>query len=313
MPKALILSKKQAEEYQALVEKANLPDLEVAAASDAAEALKSGTDYEIIFGEPSLIANVLPSMSKLRWVQTMWAGVEPLLAPSLRRDYTLTNARGIFGGLMSEYVFGYLLAFERQVLEHYRLQKDRSWSPVETGRLSGKTIGLLGVGSIGARLAETAKHFGMIVRGYTRASETCPDVDRYYHGKDLLEFATGLDYLVSVLPNTSETRQIVDKSLFDVLLPHTIFVNVGRGSAVDEAALVTALKSGQIAGAVLDVFETEPLPVSSPLWHLPNVFITYHTSARTIPTDMVGVFIENYNRYLRGEKLKYVVDFELGY
>jgi len=313
MPKALILSKKQADEYRRLVEKANLPELEVTATSSAAEALKSGTDYEIIFGEPSLTANVLPSMSNLRWVQAMWAGVEPLLVPSLRRDYTLTNARGIFGGLMSEYVFGYLLAFERRVFEHYRLQKDRSWSPVETGSLRGKTIGLLGVGSIGARLAETAKHFGMIVRGYTRASETSPAIDAYYHGAELLDFATGLDYLICVLPNTPATRWLVDQPLFNALPPHAIFVNVGRGSAVDETALVTALKSGQIAGAVLDVFETEPLPENSPLWRLPNVFITYHTSARTIPTDMVGVFVENYNRYLRGEELQYIVDFELGY
>ena len=213
MPKALILSKKQADEYRRLVEKANLPELEVTATSSAAEALKSGTDYEIIFGEPSLITDVLPSMSNLRWVQAMWAGVEPLLVPSLRRDYTLTNARGIFGGLMSEYVFGYLLAFERRVFEHYRLQKDRSWSPVETGSLRGKTIGLLGVGSIGARLAETAKHFGMIVRGYTRASETSPAIDAYYHGAELLDFATGLDYLICVLPNTNTGKLSYKKEL----------------------------------------------------------------------------------------------------
>ena len=169
------------------------------------------------------------------------------------------------------------------------------------------------MGSIGAHLAGTAKHFGMTVRGYTRSSETSPDVGAYYHGDDLLAFATGLDYLVCVLPNTSETLHLVDKSVFDALPPHAIFVNVGRGSAVDETELVEALNSKQLAGAVLDVFETEPLPEDSLLWDLPNVFITYHTSARTIPTDMMGVFIENYQRYLRGEELKYIVNFELGY
>jgi len=313
MPKALILSKKRADEYRELVEKANLPDLDVMATSDMAEALATGAECEIIFGEPSLIPALLPEMKNLRWVQAMWAGVEPLLESSLRRDYTLTNARGIFGGLMSEYVFGYLLMHERRVMEHYQSQMERRWERAETGTLRGKTIGLLGVGSIGAHLAETAKHFGMSVRGYTRASETSPDVDSYYHGEDLLEFAKELDFLVSVLPNTSETRQLVDKSVFDVMSPQAIFVNVGRGSAVNESALVEALQSKRIAGAVLDVFQTEPLPENSPLWNLPNVFITYHTSARTVPTDMTSIFIENYMRYLHGKELKYIVDFKLGY
>jgi len=312
MPKVLILSKK-ADEYRELVEEARLPDLELVATSDTAEALEKGVDCEIVFGEPSLIPEVLPALTNLRWVQAMWAGVEPLLDPSLRRDYTLTNARGIFGGLMSEYVFGYLLTHERRVMELFQSQLERRWEPVSTGTLRGKTIGLLGVGSIGAHLAGTAKHFGITVRGYTRASETCPDVDSYYHGENLLDFATGLDYLVSVLPNTVETRQIVDKSLLTVLPPHAIFVNVGRGSAVDESALVDALNSKQIAGAVLDVFKTEPLPEDSLFWDLPNVYITYHTSARTVPTDMMSVFVENYMRFVRGETLKYMVDFELGY
>ena len=312
MPKVLILSKK-VDEYRELVEEARLPDLELVATSDTAEALATGADCEIVFGEPSLIPDVLPELTSLRWVQAMWAGVEPLLDPSLRRDYTLTNARGIFGRLMSEYVFGYLLMHELRVWQHHQSQLEHRWEPAATGTLRGKTIGLLGVGSIGAHLAGTAKHLGMTVRGYTRASETCPDVDTYYHGENLLSFVTGLDYLVSVLPNTSDTRRIVGKSVFDVLPPHAIFVNVGRGSAVDESALVDALKAKQIAGAVLDVFEKEPLPEDSPLWDLPNVYITYHTSARTIPTDMMSVFVENYMRFVRGETLKYIVDFKLGY
>jgi len=312
MPKVLILSR-NTDDYQALVEGANLPGLELVVASDVAEAIPAGADCEIVFGEPSLISSVLPALTNLRWVQAMWAGVERLLDSSLRRDYTLTNARGIFGGLMSEYVFGYLLMHERNVMEHYASQLKRRWEPAPTGTLRDKQIGLLGVGSIGAHLAETAKHFGMSVRGYTRASETSPDVDSYYHGEDLLEFAKELDFLVSVLPNTSETRQLVDKSVFDVMSPQAIFVNVGRGSAVNESALVEALQSKRIAGAVLDVFQTEPLPENSPLWNLPNVFITYHTSARTVPTDMTSIFIENYMRYLHGKELKYIVDFKLGY
>ena len=312
MPKLLILSK-QADQYRKLVETANLPELEIISASSASEAMSTGADCEVVFGEPFLIREVLPALKNLRWAQSTWAGVEPLLDPALRRDYTLTNARGIFGGLMSEYVFGYLLAYERRVVEHFQLQMEHRWGPKSTGTLRGKIIGLLGVGSIGAHLAGTAKHFGMTVHGYTRASEDCLDVDSYYHGADLLNFGAGLDYLVCVLPNTSETHHLVDASLLGVLPPHAIFVNIGRGSAVDEPALIEALKSQQITGAVLDVFAVEPLPQDSPLWKMPNVFITYHTSALTIPSDMTELFIENYIRYIRGESLKYRVDFELGY
>jgi len=312
MPDLLILSKK-ADEYERLVQAEKLPELRIFSSDHAQVDTRIAGQIELVLGEPDLVQTLLPSLTKLRWVQSTWAGVEPLLGSPPRRDYLLTNARGIFGQQMSEYVFGYLLAHERRIWDHRRSQREHHWVPAESGTLRGRTIGLLGVGSIGAHLAGTAVHFGMKVRGYTRASETCPDVDAYYHGPDLLEFAGGLDYLVCVLPNTSATGRIVDRSLLEALPSHALFINVGRGGTVDEAALVEALKSKQIAGAVLDVFDVEPLPESSPLWDFPNVFITYHTAAITNPADMVSLFSENYMRYLHAEPLKYVVDFELGY
>jgi len=312
MPKLLILAKR-ADEYQQQVEEASLPGLELVAASTVADAEAVGAACEIVFGEPALIRDVLPALKGLRWVQVVWAGVEPLLDPSLRRDYILTNARGVFGGLMSEYVFAYLLLHERRVFERYRAQKERRWDGSVTGTLRGKTLGLLGVGSIGAHLAATAKHFGLTVRGYTRSSEDGQDVDVYYHGDDLLEFAHGLDYLVSVLPNTSQTRHLVDASLLGQLPPHAIFINVGRGSAVDEPALIEALEKGKLAAAVLDVFQEEPLPTTHPFWTTPNLLMTYHTAAPSFPADITKVFVENYYRFMNGQELKYQVDFERGY
>ena len=312
MPKLLILSK-QADEYRRLIVAANLPKLELVSTSSVTEAVSSGAGCELLFGEPSLICEVLPMLTHLRWAQSTWAGVEPLLDPSLRRDYTLTNARGVFGELMSEYVFGYLLAHERRIFERYQAQQERRWDASITGMLRGKTVGLLGVGSIGASLAGTAKHFRMSVRGYTRASEDCPDVDAYYHGDELLDFASGLDYMVGVLPNTTETRQIVDTNLLAALPSHAIFVNVGRGSAVNERDLVEALEAGKIAGAVLDVFEQEPLPENHPFWMTPNLLLTFHTSAPSLPADLANLFVENYHRFINGEDLKYRVDFERGY
>jgi phosphoglycerate dehydrogenase-like enzyme len=304
MHKLVILSK-QAETYRRFVEAANLPTLEVVTVPSP--------ECELVFGEPNLVREALPVLPSLKWVQATWAGVEPLLDPTLRRDYILTNARGVFGLLMSEYVFGYLLLYERKILQRLEAQKQSKWDATLTGTLRGKTIGLLGVGSIGAHLASTAKHFGMTVRGYTRESETCKQVDRYYHGDGLLEFAAGLDYLVSVLPNTSATRKIVDAELFSALPSSALFFNVGRGSAVDELALTQALETGKLAGAVLDVFEQEPLPVEHPFWKTKNLFITSHTSAPSFPKDITEIFIENYKLFIEGKPLKYQVDFEKGY
>lgn len=304
MPRLFIDHDNQGE-YRALLEAANLPGLIIDdAPSDACE---------IVFGAPQSIRGILDQLPNLRWVQAMWAGVEPLLDPSLRRDYILTNARGVFGGLMSEFVFGYLLAHERKIFQRMEAQKREEWDRALTGVLRGKTIGLLGVGSIGAEVARTAKFFGMTARGYTRESETSKQVDRYYHGDKLIEFAKGLDYLVSILPNTKETRKIVDANLLAALPPHALFVNVGRGSAVDETALLEALAQNRIAGAVLDVFEEEPLPKEHPFWTAKNLLMTFHTSAPSLPEDIARIFIENYLLYLENKPLKYRVDFERGY
>jgi phosphoglycerate dehydrogenase-like enzyme len=313
MTKVLILSR-QANEFRQLIKAAHLPALEkLAAAKDASEALNLGDDFDVVFGEPALIRLVLAALPNLRWVQSIWAGVEPLLAPSLRRDYVLTNARGVFGALMSEYAFGYMLLHERRIFERFQAQQEKRWDHTRTGSLRGKTIGLLGVGSIGAHLAQTAKHFGMTVRGYTRTSESCRNVDTYYHGIALPDFASGLDYLVGVLPNTASTRRIVDASLLDRLPSHAVFINVGRGAAVDESALIDALQNNRLALAVLDVFEQEPLPTDHPFWRTSNLLMTFHTSAPSFPSDLSQLFIENYQRFANGQPLLHLVDFERGY
>lgn len=304
MPTLLILTKDR-REYHAIVEAAGLPDLKIAS--------EPAAECEIVLGAPSLIRTALGSLPNLKWAQATWAGVEPLLDPALRRDYILTNARGVFGYLMSEYVVGYLLAHERKIFQRAQAQKNQEWDKTITGVLRGKTIGLLGVGSIGAEVARTAKFFGMKVRGYTRESELSEHVDRYYHGNGLLEFANGLDYLVSILPNTGETQSIVNAELLSALPPHAVFINVGRGSAVDEHALIEALEQDKIAGAVLDVFEEEPLPKEHPFWTTKNLLMTFHTSAPSFPADIAKIFIENYRLYIEGKPLKHQVDFERGY
>ena len=302
--KLLILSE-SSEKYKSLIEEAQLPDLIIES--------NPTPEIDILLGEPSRIKAALASLPALVWSQSIWAGVEPLLDPASRRDYILTNARGVFGGLMSEYILGYLLAHERKIFQRLEDQKNKRWDDSDTGTLRGKTIGILGVGSIGAEVARTAKFFGMNVRGYTFSSEASSDVDKYYHGNNLPEFAHGLDYLINILPNTKDTRKIVNADLLNELPPHSLFINVGRGSAVDESVLLNALNQNKIAGAVLDVFEQEPLPQDHPFWTTPNLLITFHTAAPSFAEDIAKLFIENYRLFIESKPLKYQVSFEKGY
>ena len=324
--KLLILSD-LADQYRTLIEEAQLPDLTIESALTP--------EIDIVLGEPSRIKAALASLPALSWAQSIWAGVEPLLDPASRRDYVLTNARGVFGELMSEYVIGYLLAHERKIFQKHEAQKNKLWDESDTGTLRGKTIGLLGVGSIGAEVALTAKFFGMNVRGYTVESETSRHVDEYYHPLDSLEsnsllfgkpqhpqgtraavlqsFAHELDYLVNVLPNTKDTRKIINADLLNALPSHALVINVGRGPAVDESALIEALNQNRIAGAVLDVFEKEPLPKEHPFWTTPNLLMTFHTAAPSLAKDISNLFFVNYELFLEGQPLMYQVDFEKGY
>jgi phosphoglycerate dehydrogenase-like enzyme len=322
--KLLILAQDE-NKYRALIEEARLVNLELTT--------QPAEDVDIVLGEPKRIKAALASLPALSWAQSIWAGIEPLVDPAARRDYTLTNARGVFGGLLSEYVIGYLLAHERKILKRHEDQKNKTWDESDTGTLRRKTIGLLGVGSIGAEVARTAKFFGMTVHGYTRGSETSEHVDKYFHPLEstlesdsklsgaqtqqqaavLQSFAHGLNYLVSILPNTLDTRKIVNADLLNALPSHALFINVGRGAAVDESALIEVLNQNKIAGAVLDVFEQEPLPKEHPFWTTPNLLMTFHTSASSVPEDITNLFIENYKLFDEGKLLKYQVDFEKGY
>jgi phosphoglycerate dehydrogenase-like enzyme len=309
----LLILSQRAPEYHALVADANLPDLEIFSTTDPASAASHGASIDLALGEPSLLRKVISELTAVRWTQSTWAGVEPLLDRSLRRDYTLTNARGVFGGLMSEYVFAYALAHERKLLDKYRAQLERRWDPTPPGSLRDKSIGLLGVGTIGAAIAGKAKAFGMRVNGYTRASEESHDVDAYFHGDQLARFAADLDYLVCVMPATRRTRGLVDAAFLSALPPRAVFINPGRGGVVDEAALAAALRERRLAAAVLDVFQQEPLPIDHEFWRTPNLLITSHTAALSFPEDIAPIFIDNYRRLLRGEPLRYRVDFDEEY
>jgi phosphoglycerate dehydrogenase-like enzyme len=287
------------------------------ASADMDEALE-GADVLFAWRPRSgLLAPAWDRAAELRWIQSASAGVEDLLFEELvRSPVVLTNARGVFDDAMAEYVLGLLLLFAKGLPGVLDRQRRREWRPRDSEQLSGKRLLVVGAGSIGHAIGRRCKGAGMTVRGVGRTSRDRDDVFGPIHGADeLAESCAWADVVVNVLPGTPETRHLFDESMFAAMQPTTRFVNVGRGSTVDEAALAEALQAGRIAGAALDVFEREPLPEDSPLWDLPNVVVSPHMSADFAGwrETLVELFVENLQRYLTGRPLKNVVDKELGY
>ena len=307
----LILSSRAAAYAQLIA--AALPDLPLLATADVDQARSEGRPCPIVLADPGLLRHVLGDLPHLQWVQSTWAGVDALMQEGLRRDYLLTNVRDVFGPAIAEYVLGYALMHERQGFERFRAQQEHRWDATPPGTLHGKTLGILGVGSIGAHLAQALKPFGVVVLGYTMQSEGCAAVDRYFHGQELHAFAAACDYLVCTLPNTPQTRHLIDAPFLSAMRPHAVLINVGRGATVDEAALAAALEQRTIGGAVLDVFEQEPLPPHHALWRQPNVLITSHTAAVSFPEQIAPLFVENYRRRQSGLPLLHRVRFAAGY
>ena len=270
-----------------------------------------------LLAEPNMAVDVLDILPNLRWLQSTWAGVEQLLAHS-RRDYVLTNIRGVFATLISEYVLAHILAHERQLRAHDAAQKKRVWfnNAMQVGTLRGKTLLILGVGSIGAGLAQTMRTLGVRILGVVQTRRDTPECDEIGTMATLPNFLTQADYVVNTLPNTPATQNIINAEFLQQMKSTALFINVGRGSAVVENDLADALNSHQIAGAVLDVYRTEPLPREHVFWCTPNLTLTSHTAAPSLPADIFTVFWGNYQRFHAQPAqptLQYVVDFNKGY
>ena len=302
-----------AEEYCTRLEQLALPDAEFVAASSPEQAEPALQHCNIILGAPPLVAQVIHRVSRVQWVQSTFAGVDSLCKTGLRRDYHLTGVKGVFGPLMSEYVFAHILARERGLRQTWKHQTQKHWQPLPYRRLKDLTLGLCGLGSIGRHIAATARHFGMTVTAYRRTDTPDPLVDQVFSGGQFDAFLSQPDYIVLALPSTGETHHLIDETALARMKSDATLINIGRGDAVDEAALVRALREGTIASAILDVFEKEPLAADSPLWELPNATLTPHTAAKSFPDDIVDIFSRNYRRFLTGQPLEYEISFENGY
>lgn len=277
-----------------------------------AEALEKYAGQTILFGNPDMVAGMLPQLPHVDWVQSTWAGIAPLAAIG-RRDYVLTGVKHVFGPQMAEYTLGYLLAHELRVVERDAQQAAGNWFDRPSGVLHGKRLGIMGTGSIGAHIARTARAFGLAVRGLSQSGTQSPDFDEVRPVGELHSFLDSLDYLVSVLPDTPGTTRLLDRDALARLPARAYFINVGRGNVIDDEALVDALRERRLAGAALDVFDEEPVPADSALWNTPHLTLTAHIAAISHPMLIVPIFVENYHRYCNNQPLRYVIDLDKGY
>lgn len=279
------------------------------------------TDAEVYFSwfylKPTTLHRVLNAAPSLRWHHAPNAGVNHILTPKyLERDLILTNGAGVHGIPIAEFVITYLLAYSKRLPSLYKLQNEHNWQrglPIQ--ELFGKTLLIIGAGGIGQEIAVRAKAFGMRIFGSSRQSQPLPNFDKVVGANEWKELLPESEFVVIAAPLTPETKGMIDVETLGLFRPGSYLINIARGAIVDESALTKALQEGWIAGAALDTVFTEPLPAESPLWTLPNVFITPHCSGNSprVKERTLALFLDNLTRYRQGQPLRNVVDKTAGY
>jgi D-2-hydroxyacid dehydrogenase (NADP+) len=268
--------------------------------------------------------DLVPSLTRLQWVQVPAAGVTHLLSPEvIASPIVLTSARGVRARAMAEHVLGVTLALARQLHVAIRHQAAREWAldELETGgtirTLLGKRMGIVGLGAIGVEVARAATAFGMRVSAVRkRADQPVPEnVDEVFPPDRLHDLLSKSDVVVLSAASTVETRHLIGTSALSAMRRGALLVNVARGRLIDDDALIEALGDGRVGGAALDVFTKEPLEPASPYWTLPNVIVTPHVSGAMEDywTPLVALFSENLRRFEADQPLINVVDKQAGY
>jgi phosphoglycerate dehydrogenase-like enzyme len=285
---------------------AEFPALQFAVFHNAAEVTGdlSGINAMIMFGLEIRDA-MLSAAPQLKWIQSLATGVDHFLrCPSLKPEVLITSGRGIHGAPMREQVLYMMLAIsrdaKRQVEDHqHRIWQRRLWST-----LHGKTAVIVGTGIVGAAIGEMLKALGMRVIGVSRSPRQAAGFDDIMPADRLAEAAAKADYLINVLPASADNNGLFGSEVFGAMKTSAYYISAGRGQTVDEAALVDALKEHRIAGAALDVFQTEPLPPDSPFWGLPNVFITPHVGGYIVEYEdfIMPLILDNMRLFLAGRQ-----------
>lgn len=307
------------------------PALRIVNCHDSAQAHEAIVDAEAFFGK--LTPTLLKTARNLRWVQSPTASLEHYLFPELvEHPCLLSNMRGLFSDVIADHVMGFVLCFARNLHIYLRQQAERQWAPIGDAtavtdfvtapgtltpmdrahrHLSDQTLGVVGVGQIGAEIIKRASAFGMNVLGVDPHPRMITESDlNVWPMERLPELLATADYTVIAAPHTPETEGLFDRALIQQMKPSAILINIGRGAIVKLDDLVAALQAGEIAGAALDVCEIEPLPSEHPLWTMPNVIITPHVAAASprVPERHLETLVENVHRFVNGEPPLTLVD-----
>jgi phosphoglycerate dehydrogenase-like enzyme len=280
MPQVLILTEVQEAmraRYKAmLLERFPQLTVNVVGHHSQVEPYIADTDILLCFSPP-MADHVVRDAGKLKWIQALGTGVDNIVdLPSLGKEVVVTNIRGIHGAPVSEATLAYMLSLARDLPRAAHVQDKAAWERWPAQLLSGKTVGILGVGLIAEYLAPVCKALAMTVIGITGSPRAAPGFDRMVARDDLVKVAGELDFLVALVPMSAQTRNIIGAKVFAAMKPSAFLINVARGGVVDEQALIAALEAGQIAGAALDVYAQEPLPGDSPLWKAKNLTMFSH-------------------------------------
>ncbi|MFD2176944.1 D-2-hydroxyacid dehydrogenase [Veronia pacifica] len=298
----LFIDSDQKAKYQALLSVSSLPDLQIT---------PNISEANIILADPPAIADKLEQATSLVWLQSTYAGCDALIEQN-KRDYRLSNVRGIFGALISEYVLGQLLNMTRHFSVYKEQQQHKQWQPHAYRSLNGQRILILGTGSIGRQLAVVARQFGMKVSGVSRSGTQLPAFDHVFDTSSLGNALADTDIVVSTLPSTPSTISLLDADTLSHCRQVILF-NVGRGNVLCEEGLKIALTKGQISHAFLDVFEQEPLADDHWCWQHPDVTVTPHIAAVSFPEQVAECFRQNYLSWHQEDKLLTEIDFSRGY
>ncbi len=264
-------------------------------------------------------ARLIQACPHIRWLHTASAGVDHVLTPEVKAKAGLivTDSGPAFEIAISEFVLAWMLLTARRLPELMANQRQHTWQSVQQKEVYGQTVGVIGLGPIGRGVAVRAKAFGMRTLGLRRTASPAEGVDEVFTGQEgLARLLKESDYLVLAAALTGETRTLLGAAQFAQMKPTAWIINIARGGLMDESALIAALQAGQIGGACLDVFAKEPLPASSPLWDIPNVFIAPHNSSgwtTGLHARQKALFLDNLRRFTRDEPLEGIVDIERGY
>lgn len=309
----ILITHETNEEQLAAIKKV-VPEADIVLTRDEQEIVRHMPDSSIIWGS-RYIQHLLPQCKQLAFIQVSSAGVDRLLTPELlAHPAKLINAKGIHGTTIAEHVFMLMLSLARQLPVMHRAQTRHEWIKVSPELLAGKTLVIVGYGSIGKAIAKRAKAFDMRVIGLKRQVTADEWADQILTNDKLNDAIPLADYLVLATPLTDSTYHLIGDEQLALLKESAVLVNIARGPVVDEAALIAALKRGTLR-AGLDVFEREPLAADSELWELQNAVLTPHMAGNMPDYDdhVLSIFLENLRRYKDGEQLINVVDKQLGY